>query len=201
MAPIHDTDIASDRWAKAEWEHYELWEKVELKLRRRRWLWIATTVLIFISLSSVPIVLDRSPRWAALGATRKLAEVIDNLKRDSALRHEAFRIRFAGRGRLEYRVEAVANCGSTQPGRPVREGALTSGGALALLSATDGAELGIPGLLETFCYDALGGSELDARGEPLAGFGIVSTADLAEKRIDRVAVLLLRGPNAELAFE
>ena len=50
MVPIHDTDVAEERWSQAEWENYELWEKVELKLKRKKQLWILATFLVFLAL-------------------------------------------------------------------------------------------------------------------------------------------------------
>src|SRR5262245_34313847 len=102
MVPIHDTDVASERWSKAEWEHYELWEKIEQRYRRRRRLWILGTVAVFVALSSIPVIMDRWPHWASVTASRKLASEINALKRDASIEHQAFRLRFEGKGALSY---------------------------------------------------------------------------------------------------
>ena len=34
MVPIYESDVAEERWSKSEWNHYELWEKVEQRVRR-----------------------------------------------------------------------------------------------------------------------------------------------------------------------
>jgi hypothetical protein len=80
MVPIHDTDLAQERWSQTEWEHYELWEKLEAKFRRRKAVWIGAAVLLFFVLSSVPILIEHWPKWIALGANRKLSEEINRLK-------------------------------------------------------------------------------------------------------------------------
>jgi hypothetical protein len=201
MVPIHDTDIAEERWSKSEWEHYELWEKVEHRLRRRKWLWISGTALAFLALSSVPTVLDRWPKWRSMSLARGLAQEVDRIKREAATQHASFRIRFADGGGLAYTVEKVARCSSGQ-GEAVRQGTIGGerGEGFALLSPEQGARHDVPGLLTSFCYDHLAGNEA---GDSLRAFGIVAAKDLAaaEPRLDRLSVLLLRGASAEISFE
>jgi hypothetical protein len=71
----------------------------------------------------------------------------------------------------------------------------------ALLSPEQGKSLGIPGLVESICFDSLSGSEQSSKDESVSGFGIISVKDLAEKRADRVSILIFKGPSAELYFE
>lgn len=207
MVPIHDTDLAAERWSRSEWDHVELWEKVEVRLRRRRWLWIIGTAAVFLSLSSVPIVLDRLPRWKALAASRRLAEQLDSIKKEAGFAKHPFRIRFIQPGTLRFSVEQVEQC-SLAPGaegvRLIREGDLERGGsgALTWIDPSRGERMGIPGLSEEFCYDPYKGSSArEAGGELLAGFGLLPVKDLTEERLDRAAILLLRGPSAEVSFE
>jgi hypothetical protein len=207
MVPIHDTDIAQERWAQTEWQHYELWEKVEVQLRRRKAIWIAATVLLFLCLSSVPILMDRWPKWTALGANRKLGQQIGLMKAVAGLPseadHQAFRMRFSPDHRLSYTIEKLSSC-SDPSGTVVRTGELLRASRMdqfVLLSPQQGKELGIPGLVESFCYDSLKGSEQTAGEESISGFGVISVKDLAEKRTDRVSLLIFKGPSAELSFE
>jgi hypothetical protein len=211
MVPIHDTDIAHERWAQAEWQYYELWEKVEVKLRRRKALWIIATLLVFLGLSSVPILVDRWPKWTALSANRKLAQQIGLLKAEvgapSVSDHQAFRVRFNPDHRLTYTVEKVETCADpigAASTSVVRTGDLLRQAHLndyVLLNPAQGKELGVPGLVDSFCYDSLSGSTATAKDEAISGFGIVSVKDLAEKRTDRISLLIFKGPLAELSFE
>src|SRR5579885_1751897 len=114
MAPIHETDLAAERWSKAEWSHYELWEKLELKLRRRKLIWISGTIVVFLALSSVPIIIDRAPKWTAMSISRRLAQVINGMKSEASLKHQPYRIRFAPDGSLAYQVERVPSCKATE---------------------------------------------------------------------------------------
>jgi hypothetical protein len=205
MVPIYESDVAEERWSKTEWNHYELWEKVEQRIRRYNRLWIAATALVFLLLSSVPIVMDQYPHWTALAATRRLGQEIDNIKRDAAMVHVPFRLRFVkseGDG-VAYLVEKVDKCGATM-GTVVRSGSLVSANLVTkyeILTHQEGESVSIPGLLEEFCYDPLLGSDPFVRGENIAGFAIAPVKDLSTRRTDRIAVLLLTGPSAELSFE
>ncbi len=198
MAPIHDTDVAEERWNQATWNQYELWEKVEHRARRKKRLWIAGTIGVFLLLSAVPILRDRWPKWASLGAARRLAREVNLMKREASVAHAAFRIRF--NGALEFQIEKSASC--SEGGAVVRKGSLREGDrGYALIAPAAGEELGVPGLIESFCYDYLSGSEPVLKGRPLVGFGIIPVNDLAEKRTDRVSMLLLGGPSAEPSFD
>ncbi|MFL5815432.1 MAG: hypothetical protein ACJ763_17790 [Bdellovibrionia bacterium] len=205
MVPIYESDVAEERWSKTEWNHYELWEKVEQRIRRYNRLWIAATVFVFLLLSSVPIVMDQYPHWTALAATRRLGQEVDHMKREAAMAHVPYRIRFlkSDVSGVSYQVEKVDQCSSPQ-GTIVRTGALVSASQVTqymLLSRQMGESLSIPGLLEEYCYDPLRGSDPAARGENVSGFAVMPVKDLADHRADRIAVLLLTGPSAELSFE
>ncbi len=203
MVPIYDSDLAEERYSKDEWSQYELWEKVENRLRRRRRLWIAGACLGFLCLSSIPIVIERAPKWASLSATRRLAEEINAIKIEASLSHAAYRIRFQGSGRLDYAVEKLANC-SSGGGETVRSGSLMNGpreSEYALVGPEAGKRLGIDGFVESICYDYLSGSDVVLSGEGLAGFGVAPVNDLTGDRTDRLAVLLVSGPSAEVTFE
>ncbi len=208
MPPIHETDIAAERWSKGEWDHYELWEKIELRLRRRKYLWIAGAVILFLIFSAIPIVIDRSPKWMALKASRHLAQVINEMKRDAGLTEQALQIRFKD-GSLNYVIEKVSSC--AQPTNPVllSEGSLLKGSfasSFRMMNAQDSRDLKIPGLIEHFCYDPLLGSEYSSDPNALYGFGIAPTLDLTvkpmtEARLDRISILFLQGQSAEISFE
>ncbi len=205
MAPIYESDVAEERWSKTEWNHYELWEKVEQRVRRTNRLWIAGTVVVFLVLSSIPIVMQKGPKWATLGSLRTLGETINAMKAEAAIEHAPLRIRFPGDGSLNYQVEKVEHCGeNVPPGKMVRSGSLVKPGQAAdyvLLSRARGESLGVPGLIEEFCYDPLSGSLPAKRGETITGFAVIPSVDLAAGKLDRLSVLLLNGDSAEVSFE
>lgn len=198
MVPIHDTDIAEERWSQGEWQHYELWEKVEVRLRRRKWIWILSAAMVFVLLSAVPILMERWPKWVGLAAVRRLAQEVNRIKRDAGVEHAAFRIRFDGDGSLRYSVEKAFGC--QDPGvSVVRTGSLVAESRLSDYRLMRGGS----GLVDSFCYDYLAGSEAVLRGESVVGFGVMPAKDLTapEGRVDRASVILLSGPSAEISFE
>jgi hypothetical protein len=214
MVPIYDSDIAEERWSEAEWSHYELWERVEQRIRKHNRIWIAVTLFVFLLLSSIPIMIEQRPKWRTLSAVRRLGQEINQIKREAALSREAYRIRFEGSGSLSYVVETAPHCSGPGSGvggasgdspvfRPLRSGSLLKSDAAsyALLSREQGNQLNVPGLLESFCYDPLTGSSTSSGGEGVAGFAVVPVNDLAAGRIDRLSVILLSGPSVDLSFE
>lgn len=202
MAPIHDTDLAEERWAKAEWENFELWEKIDQRLRKRRRLWIAATVVAFLLLSSVVIVRQRLPFWKSLQATHQLAREIGRLRRDAALLRGAFRITFRGHGSLIYDVTLAKTC--QENGVPIRSGRLLSvrdEKSFALVEPKVAVRLGMTRVLESFCFHSLTGSELTASQRSEHGFAVIPTEDLDAGRSDRMAVVLVSGTSAEISTE
>lgn len=206
MVPIHDTDLAQERWSKAEWQNYELWEKVEVRVRRNRRLWILGAVVLFSLISAVPIVVDRWPKWVTRSTARTLAQEISQMKREAGVNGSAFRLRFPDNKSLEFVIEKLSDC-SHSTGSVVRSGLLLShsqSGAYSRISAAEGVALGIPGLVDSFCYDPLKGSFSSLQGDATIGFAFLPAKDLAQadhQRLDRVSVLLLVGSLAEESFD
>ena len=201
MVPIYDTDIAEERWSKSEWDHYELWEKLEQRIKLRQRLWILGAVVLFFVLFSIPILSEQKPKRASLKAVNKLAFQISALKVAAAVQHKAFRLRFMGDGTLRYQIEELPNCSARETSASVvRTGSLDSD-FLSLLTREQAVALGLPDLAQEFCYDPLvGNSSTTATGNPIA-FAIIPSKDLLESRLDRLSVLQLTGSSAEISFD
>ncbi len=203
MVPIHDTDVAEERWLKAEWQNYELWEKIEFRLKRQKHLWIFSTFIVFIGLSAVPIVFDQMPKWATRSIARSLAQEMNQLKYEAIRSRAAYRLRFVEEGKLTFLVERLTNCSATS-GEQIRTVHLRNeffGEKYTWISHSQGANLEVPGLTNELCYDALLGNGSLNPGQSVIGFGIVSVKDLMDKRLDRLSVLLLTGLGAEISFD
>ncbi|OFZ18408.1 MAG: hypothetical protein A2X94_15065 [Bdellovibrionales bacterium GWB1_55_8] len=200
MAPIYDTDIAEERWSQAEWNQYELWEKVEVRLRRRKNLAIFATAMAVFSLFSVPIVADQRPKWETLHAARMLGVELNWMKREASIQHQAFRISFPP-GTSTYRIEKLKSCNEPGTASLVREAPLHTSPRtnLTIVRPEQSARLGIPGLLTEYCYDPLVGSAVSTTSP--AAIGIISQADSREERTDRLSVVLLSGPSADISFD
>jgi hypothetical protein len=210
MVPIHDTDVGSERWAQEEWENYELWEKVEVRLRRQKRLWIFATALVFVVLSGIPIVIDRWPKWSSRVVLRHLVQEMSKMKREAGVLRGALRLRFLDSDQLTYQIEKVSDCQTSRPGEVMNSGRLgsVSGSGLGpdqthfvLVDSKRGDELGVPGLQAEFCYDHLTGFGAASEGKEVVGFGVISSSDLIQKRLDRMSILLLSGPSAEVSID
>ena len=203
MVPIHDSDVGEQRWSNSEWENYELWEKVELRLKRRKRLWILATVIGVVFFSAIPTVMDRWPKWKTRSAARRLAQDIGKMKREASIERTSYRLQFVEGGRFEYFIEKVKDC-KAAGGEQVRSSlanAVVPGVEYALISSKMGQEFGIPGLIHSFCYSYLDGSVVSEYPDSIAGFGIISVKDLADKRLDRITLLILSGPSADVSFD
>ena len=203
MVPIHDTDIAEERWSKTEWEGYELWEKVELREIRKRRFWILSTILMFLVLSAIPICIERLPNWVARSLTRQLAQEVNHLKMEASVARMPYRLKFTDSAGLNYTVEKISDCRFPK-GEIVRTRSLNSlsfVNSFTWFTPSHGAEMGVPGLVDQFCYDPLLGSDIAMRGKKMEGLAVIPVKDLSEKRLDRMSILLLTGPSAEISFE
>ena len=206
MVPIHDTDVGAERWAQEEWENYELWEKVEVRLKRQKRLWIFATAVVFIVLSALPIVMDRWPKWTSRVVLRHLVQELSQMKREAGVFRTSLRLRFTDFRRLAFQVEKIPSCQSRGPGEVIRTGSFESSTAsshlrFVLVDPRMGDELGIPGLQSEFCYDHLTGFSAATDGKEVVGFGVISSEDLEQRRLDRMSILLLSGPSAEISID
>lgn len=197
MVPIYDSDIASSRWSRGQWEHYELWEKIEGRLRRKKMLWIGSVLILFVLTFSIGIIQERRVKWGTYTTARILAEQINSIKKEAALNRQAYRIQLLHEG-LSYQILKGDSCADPKM-VPVRAGRLGQmNGDYIFLDPKIGENISIPGLVDEFCYDSLRGS---LPHESVIGIGIVSAKDLAGQRLDRVSLLVLSGSSGEIAFE
>lgn len=207
MVPIHPTDLAENRWKSAEWEHYELWEKLEKRVQRKRRIWIAATLVVFLAISAIPVVKDRWLKWSALKVARLLSQQINQMKRDAMVARTPHRLILVDD--LGVRIEPVADCAgiaslsansAAVPTVSVRQ--VDFGfSELKWLEPADGERWGVPGLVREYCFDPLKGGGSAAKGLPVIGLGVAPKADLTEGRSDRMAVIFVSGPSAEVAYE
>ncbi len=190
MVPFHDTDVEGERWSQAEWVNYELWEKVEIRKKRRKRLLLLAAAFIWFCLSAVPILTERWPRWIARSLIRHCAQQVNQVKLEAVIRKAPVRIRFQG---LAYTMEVVHSCQDAQ-GVEIRSGTLSHHreSQFRVLQAEDGL---LP-IVSAFCYDPLLGSNSTDDG-----IAIALMADIEQHATQRTALLLLHGASAELNFD
>ena len=213
MVPIHDTDLAEKRWSDEEWRQFELWEKIEVRFKRRRRRWIAVVAVLFLILASVPTVMARWPKWASFHAVRKVAEEVNRMRKDAIIQEASFRLSLDAEPGLSYRVEKAERCDApAQAWQVVRDGKLLTSRLgklvahhLQVLASEDGEGLGVPGLRTSVCVDGSGNSGLPSPGavapSGLTGIAVIHVKDFASKNIERISVVSLTSRDSEVDFE
>jgi hypothetical protein len=210
MVPIHDTDVAEERWSKAEWEGYELWEKIEARLKKRRRLWIFSTAVVILVLSAIPLIYQKWEKWMTRSLARQLAVKLNQMKSDAGIQHVPFRLKLIeGKDSLDYVIEKLKTCSDPK-------GEVTENGTLAWaqiqsrytwLTPEKGKLLEVPGLSSEVCYDPLLGiqtaavSDVKMTDQKVIGFGILPVKDLSNHEIDNLSIVLLTPPEGEVTFE
>lgn len=201
MAPIHDTDVAEERWQQEQWRTFELWEKIALRLRKKKRLWVVLAILVFLGISAIPTLWDRVPFWAARRHAVAIGLLMNELKVLAATEHRSFELVFPSPGALRYQILRREYCTHSHS-ETVREGVL--GGdpepEFALLTRVQAESMGIPGVIERICVSPLSGAKFERGDQGLAGFAVAPVTDLTSGRSDRVAVALVQGENAETTF-
>ena len=197
MPPIHDTDVAENRWNQAEWDRYELWERIERRLRAKRRLWIGGSIVIFLMISAIPPFRENWPHWKALALARRLGQEVNQMKREAIMSRAPYRIRLLDG--LQAEIERVSNC-SDPVGTAVRHFDLAVSG-FRWLEPARAQTLGYPGVVNQFCYDPLKGGSGLGQEASIVGLGILPEVDASSGRGDRFAILFLSGPSALVSFE
>ena len=163
MAPIHDTDVAEKRWSDEEWRQFELWEKIEVRLRRKRLIWVGLALLGFVVLSAIPTALERWPKWVSRRVSRQVAQEINRLRSQAILDSRAYRLTFGDSPGLTFQVESGDQCAGTSGNwQVVRTGAFLSsrvGRTIApkfkILTPSEGEALGISVLKTQVCIEGV----------------------------------------------
>ena len=212
MVPIHESDVAENRWKDDEWRPFELWERIELRLRRKR-LWIILAVaVVFVGILAEPLIADRLPKWRALNAMRVLAVRANQMKVDAASLGVPLRLRIENSSAgPQYVVERVDQCDTNrgfsngiveaQSGRVWGGGPLFEnperGAEFVVFDPRQAITLGLERVTTAVCYDPLGTESI----EGVQALGILIAKDLANQRLDRVAFLNFSGLFAEIDFD
>ncbi|MBL7715011.1 MAG: hypothetical protein JNL01_06045 [Bdellovibrionales bacterium] len=204
MDPILESDLGTERWAKAEWRTFELWERIEARLKRRKRIIIGSAVVVFFMLSSIPVVQDRLPAWRSRMAARDLAREISRAQVLAGISFSAIRLRFTDRKRMTFEVTGHTDCRHTESGFPIRAGILKSRSELQILSKDQQGNFGLAQLVDEFCFQSREGVSFAKATDPnvqALGFAVLPAADVDAMRSDRLSLLVLSGPSAEISYE
>ncbi len=206
MVPVHDSDVAENRWREGEWRQFELWERIEQRLRRKRTWIISGVVFVFLGLLAAPVIQDRVPQWRASQAMRMLAVRINQMKIDSASLGVPLRLRLeASAEGPSFQLEKVESCVKGEEGKVL----LWGGGSLfedaevarQFVVLDEAAGVGLDRLTTEFCYDPLRNEPLPTGPFSREAMGLAIAKDLTDRRADRFALLNFTGQFAEIDFD
>lgn len=201
MVPLFDTDLADERYKLKSWENFELFEKSEVRRRRARNFKLGFALMAFLIVSSIPVIIERFPKWQTYRASRHLAMLFSGIKSEVAHSGKSLKVQFTDRTLLKFSVFQVEDC-KQENGTLLREGSLLDSkkiAGLVLLDDLDAHDLEIPRLKTEFCFDPIDGT--GAVDDEVFGYAFIDVKDLADRRIDRVSTLLVVGQSAEISLE
>lgn len=196
MVPIHESDVAENRWKDSEWNSYELWEAVELRERRRKLWMIGLSCFLGLFILALPIYKEKSPKWDGLQIARRLADRLLDVRRDASHAQKRFLVKVSqdNAGRIigqVYSDEAGDVCAGSQVRElqpvftfPVVEDAQDT---IQLITPDLAVGMGLSGVDNSICFDPL----LESSGD-LKTFAFIPVKDLtvgARHRISTLAVL------------
>lgn len=199
MVPIYETDIAKKRWETAEWNNFELWERIERREKKKKWIWIFCTFLFIVFLFAIPVFIDQKPKWKTRALSRKLAQTIQFIKKEAAIKHTPLQLVFNNPPSFHFQIRQVPHCSNPSSSIVVQEANLeTEDHQYQLISKPEGIDLNIPGLSLDYCYDPMSQKNIE---ENLLGFGIALKSDMQTKRTDRITILLYSDKFGEISFD
>ncbi|MBN22306.1 MAG: hypothetical protein CL678_13575 [Bdellovibrionaceae bacterium] len=198
MAPIHDTDVATERWEQDSWRNLELWEKVQARFQRNRVRLFILFGVLGLLLMTVPSIVTQTPKWDTYQVINQVAMKIIQIKSDAVLSYKAIRMEITDIKTGAYEIKSSDSCQS-QNFVNKEEGTFSfpSENYLTFISPELGASIGIPHLTLSFCYDP----KLGADYMNTTGFAVIPVKDLSTSRLDRISVLSLSGESAEISYD
>ena len=194
--PIHESDQAENRWNQAEWNTYELWEKLEIKQRRkRRWI-LGSACVVFLMISAVPVVREWTPRWQTLRAARLMAQELGMIKLEAVQLQSSIRIRRTGD--QSWAVESAPDC-SSPSFTPIRTAELRVPEVRWL--STEEASRSSLNTQDSYCFSPFARESEATTEAPRAHFAFASNQDAPLVRTDRIAVVSISSWDAVARFE
>ena len=186
-----------DESINEEWKTFELYEKIRVKTRRKRFWISALTFAVFLGLCAVPVVDEQMPKWKSLEVARHLAVEIEQLKTLSIQRKQIIRMTFLDTG--EMKIEVVSKCRD-----PIDSGTLL----IQKKWISDASEMKVMHLMEAqmfdlrlafdqVCFDPVFGlNDIKSRRVLI----IIPVKDLTDSRLDRASYVILEGESAKISI-
>lgn len=196
-----DESLERELRLEQDWKHYELYEKVRIRERRKKIFWITLALACFSALASIPVVQTQLPKWKTYAQIRVLAIKVEKLKTQVIQNKQAMRLEFKEHGLVEF--QEVSQC--TKAAKVLRVTETFSwkvnqgqDSELVLLSPEQAEAYRLDGVYPDFCFDPIRGLGLVKQL-----FVVVPAKDLTDlkmkeknSQLSRASFLLLQGDDA-----
>lgn len=180
-----------------EWKTFELYEKIRLRQRRKRF-WISTlTFLLFLVLCAVPVVDEQMPKWKSLQLAQRLAVEIEKLKTLAIQRKQPIRMSFLDTG--EMKIELVKQCQDPADAGTVlvQKKWISDPAELKVLHNAEAQAFDLKQAFDQVCFDPVFGLDAIKTRRVLV---VAPVKDLTENRLDRASYVILDGESAKISI-
>jgi hypothetical protein len=185
-----------DQPLEEEWRNFELYEKIRVRDRRKRFWTITLTALVFLGLCSVPVIQNRLPKWQSLDAALELSLVLEHMKTRSIQEKRPVVLKFLEAGK--YKMEWVSDCNAKESPSLEQEASWSDrSGTLKVLNAAELAQYSISLGTDEICFDPVYG--LNGVKSRLVVV-IAPVKDLSEGRLDRASYVEFEGESAKISI-
>jgi hypothetical protein len=179
----------------------ELYEKVIVREKRRKWTLISIALALFLFLCGIPIYKERLPKWESLKAARQIAVEIEKLKTDSIQMKKPLQLHVLEGGRIE--VRQVSNCETSNEELSNAENKhrdttwSNANGEMAIIDAVEAKKLNLNFAIQKICFDPIDGMYTSKLKKV---FVIIPVKDLAESRLDRASYVEVESASARISI-
>lgn len=180
-----------------EWKTFELYEKIRLRQRRKRF-WITTlTFVAFLGLCSVPVVEEQMPKWKSLQLAQRLAVEIEKLKTLSIQRKQPIRMTFLDNG--EMKIELLKECQDPADSGTllIQKKWISDPAELKVLHSQEALAFDLKQAFDHVCFDPVFGLDAVKSRRVLV---VAPVKDLTENRLDRASYVILDGESAKISI-
>ncbi len=181
-----------DHTIEQQWRTFELYEKIRIRERRKRFLVLTSAVLLFLGLCSVPVVEDRLPKWKGLEAAQKISIEIEKMKTLAIQEKKPVQVVFGVDG--TFRIEVVDHCKDPHVIRTIQKQWNDFDHELRILPPSEAAVLHLNAAVNQICFDPVFG--LDG----IKGKKVITIVPAKDLSLDRASYVVLESESANISI-
>ena len=179
-----------------EWRTFELYEKIRLRERRKRFLVLFVGAVLFLSLCAVPVVQERTLKWQSLRAAQHISVELEKLKTLAITQKKPARLSFVENG--EVKIEVIDHCtDGPSASEGVRKKWPDAQGELRIMKTAEAKDFGVALAVDQICFDPVFGLENLKSKEVII---VVPVKDLSDHRLDRASYVVLESESAKISI-